>query len=420
MRVKRPARLLSYAVPLADQAVVAAFNLALQLTLIHLASREDYGTFVLWQAVVMSMVGFQDALVGMPLSLRISYDPESLRRRALERQVAGFAALFLTGATVLLLAAVTLATRSVDALAGAVALFGLTFLAYYATRFLAQGRAKFAVALAMDTAYALSALGAIAALALSDRFALVPLFIVLSGPALLATLIGLVLLERPPPPDPRRAFARYRRIWRDSRWTVAAVAAAELQNRAFIFVITAAYGPAALAGVFAGNLVLRHLNMIALAFTAFARPALLKLRERGAIDAIVRFCALAGAGLLALYVVNLAVVSVVWPLIETYIYADRYPNMFPVVRTWTLVYALQVPVTLLALMLVTFGRYREDSLAVMVGSVVTLSATVVLALAAGPQAALLGMGAGYVVTAAIMAWRVSVELSARRRAAPPS
>lgn len=403
-----------YAVPLVDQCVVAAFNLALQLVLIRFASSTEYGTFVLWQSLVMVMVGFQDAMIGMPLSLRIAYDRGNHRRFALERQVAALAGLLIAAGAAILLAAVTIATGGGGWLAPAIALFTATFLAYYAVRYLAQSRARFAAALVMDCVYAALSLGTVGALAIMGQVTLVPLFALLSAPALVATVTGYLVLERPPRPRLRRVLRGYATVWRDSRWTVAAVAAAELQNRAFIYAIAAVHGPAALAGVFAGNLVLRHLNMLTMAWTAFGRPFVVGMRDHGQLDAMVKFAAVSAAILIGLYVVNLAALSVAWPVVEAYIYAGRYEEMLPVVRLWTLIYALQVPVTVLALLLTTLGRYREDSLAVALGSAVTVSSVVALALLAGPLEALLGMGLGYLVTASVMGWHLSAEMARRR------
>lgn len=301
-------------------------------------------------------------------------------------------------------------------LAPAVALYAAAFLAYYAVRFLAQSRAAFGAALAMDMAYAVLALVALAVLAATALpFRLPAIFFALSLPALVAAAVGAWRLQRFPRPSSRRILARYAAIWRDSRWTVAAVAAAELQNRAFIVAIMAFHGAAALAGVFAGMLVLRHLAMVTLAFTAFARPVLVAMRERHEDRRIAGFAALSAAALMVGYALNLAALALAWPLVETYIY-PTYPEMWPVVELWTLIFILQVPVTVLALMLVTLGRYREDSLAVMAGAAVTVSLVTVLAAAGGPRSAILGMGAGYAVTAALMGWRVAATLAARRAA----
>lgn len=407
-----------YAIPLIDQCVVAAFNLALQVAMIRLASSEDYGVFVLWQSVVMVMVGFQDALIGMPLSLRVSYDKNNLRRYVLERQVAAFAGLFIAGGACLLLAGVVLTTgagREPWPLALTTALFAATFLSYYAVRFLAQSRAQFAVALAIDSIYAVLSLGILAAIALlAGPLRLPVLFGLLAIPAAIAAAAGYRLLERPPVWQARRLISRYRPIWRDSRWTVVAVAVAELQNRAFIVVIIAFDGPGVLAGIFAAMLVLRHLSMVTVAWTAFARPFLVGMRDRGEDDRIARFASVSAGVLIGGYLLNLALLSLAWPLVEAYVYGSKYPNTWPVVQLWTLIYALSVPVSVLALVLVMLGRYREDSLAVMAGSAVTVTLVTALAALYGPRTALLGMAAGYVVTAAIMFWRVTTALAQRR------
>ncbi|MBJ3778591.1 polysaccharide biosynthesis protein [Acuticoccus mangrovi] len=411
-----------YILPLINQGVVAAFNLTLQLLLIRLASSEDFGTFVLWQSMVMIMVGFQDAMIGVPLSLRIAFDPTNARRFVLERQVAAFAAIFVAGAAAILLVALLVVGDGLRSplLGPAVALYAASFLAYYAVRFLAQSRAQFGKALVIDSAYSLMSLTAVGLLAVTfGTLPLVPLFAALSLPAAAAAVIGYAILERPPAPRSRRMLQRYATIWRDTRWTVAAVAASELQNRAFIFVISALYGSAALAGVFAGTIVLRHIVLVMGAWTAFARPFLVGMRDRGATTAMLQFSLGSAAVLMAMLAVNLVILAVAWPLIDTYIYGAKYSDMWSVVVLWTIVYALQAPVMPLAMVLVTLGRYREDSTAVMIGSTVTVTLVTVLAATFGPQTAVVGMGAGYVITCAIMGWRIAQELGRRRAMVAP-
>lgn len=403
-----------YALPLLDQVVVAGFNLVLQLALVRFATASDYGTFILWQALVMVMTSFQDALVGLPLSVRIAYEESNQRRFVLERQVASLATGLIALCASAILVGSTVVMGSSLALALAQTLFAATFLAYFGVRYLAQSRAKFGAALAVDAAYSLASLTMVALLVLADRLTLTPLFLALSLPAVLATIVGLAVLDRPPPVRLRRMLSGYATIWRDSRWTVAAVTASELQTRTFMFVVGAVYGPATLAGIFAGNLILRHLAMLLLAWRSFARPFVVVLRDRGDYAGFVKFCVVSALVLILLNVVNLAVVSVAWPLIETYIYADKYENMLPVVRVWTLINALQVPMTVLAIMLTTLGRYREDSIAVMIGSVATVASVFTFAFAVSAEATLYGAGIGYVVSGTIMAWWVGQELRRRR------
>lgn len=413
--------MIRYLVPVIDQGVVAAFNLALQLSLIRLAAPADYGIFVLWQSVIMMMMAFQDAMIGMPLSVRIAYHPNNRRRFVLERQVAGFSVAFITGAALLLFCGALVAGAGVDhatvTRAVALAAYGASFLLYSTVRYLALSRAAFGVALTIDSVYAVLSVAALAVVYFA--FAAMPLsavFVGLSAPALVTAVVGAAILRPPMRPRLRRAFAAYRTIWRDSRWTVAAVAAGEAQNRTFIFVLAALYGPAVMGGVFAGLVVLRHIVVLSLAWTAFARPMLVSLRDRGADRAMVLFVVGSAAFLLVLYAVNLGVLTLVWPLVEEYIYGTKYSDMWPVVALWTMVLACGVPVSTLAALLVTLGRFREDSLSAMTGTAVTVVAVTLLAVTVGARESVAGMALGSIITALIMAWRVRVALGERSAA----
>lgn len=418
--MRLPARIL---LPVADQALIAAFNLALQLALLRFATPTDYGLFVLWQSLIMMMVGFQDAMIGVPLAVRITYDPANARRFVLERQLSSFAGLFVVGAACVGLVAVTLTSpgRASLTLAVAVGLYAACFMVYAATRFLCLSRMQFGIALVLDGSYAALSLAAVGILyAREGTITLTPLFFALSAPPLVAAALTRLVMPRPPAFRLRRTLARYRPIWRDTRWTAAASFATELQNRAFVFVLTAVYGPATMAGIFAGMLVLRQIAVLVVAFTAFARPHMARLRERREYRAIARFTATSIAMLAGLYVVNLLVLGLAWPLVEAYVYAGKYEGMWSVVVVWTLISLAQVLVPPLAVALVALGLYRADSVAGMVGAAITLVSVTVLALTQDPLVATAGSIAGLLTTSAIMLWALRREFARRAAAAPPA
>ena len=416
--MRLPTRIL---LPVADQGLIAAFNLVLQLALLRFATPADYGLFVLWQSLIMMLMGFQDAMIGVPLAVRITYDPLNTRRFVLERQLASFSGLFVVAAACVGLVAVTLTApgRAEFALAVAVGLYAASFMVYAATRFLCLSRMQFGVALVLDGTYAALSLVAVGILYLrTGTISLTPLFLALSAPPLVAAVLARLVMPRPPAFRWRRTLARYRPIWRDTRWTVAAALASELQNRAFVFVLTAVYGPAVMGGIFAGMLVLRQIAVLVQAFTAFARPQMARLRERGDLKGLTRFTAASIALLAGLYLVNLLLLGLVWPLVEAYVYANKYEGMWSVVVVWTLISLAQVPVPPLAVALVALGRYRADSVAGMVGAAITLATVTTLALTAGPLVATAGSIAGLLTTAAIMLWALRRELARRARATP--
>lgn len=414
--------MIRYLVPVVDQGVVAAFNLALQLSLIRVADPADYGAFVLWQSVVMVMFAFQDAMVGMPLSVRIAYNPANRRRMVVERQVLGFAALCIAACALgLFCAALIVAARGAAmtpgealARAAAVALYGAAFLLYSAIRSLAQSRAMFSAALLVDATFTVLSLGALGFVYLAaGALPLTPVFLALSLPCVAAAALAAARLRPPARLSPRRSLVAYAPIWRDSRWTVAAVAAAELQNRAFIFILAGLYGAAVMGSIFAGLLVLRHVVVLSQAWVAFARPFLTKMRERAADAAMIAFVAASAAILAGLYLVNLAALTLVWPLVEQYIYTANYEDMWPVVALWTVVYVCGVPVITLAAFLVTLGRFRDDGVAVMAGSAVTVAAVFALGVGVGAREAVAGMAFGYGLTATLMALKIRAALAAR-------
>ncbi|MEM6848483.1 MAG: hypothetical protein AAF580_10470 [Pseudomonadota bacterium] len=412
--------LLRAGLPIGDQGLVAAFNLGLQLTLIRFATQEDYGLFVLWQAIVMIVVTFQEASVGVPLSVRISFNADNPRRFVLERQLAGFSALVVATAAVVGFVAVfvTAPASASQMLPFAVALYAAAFVTYAATRFLALSRMAFAVALLIDGVYTCLSLMALFALYVaSGSIALAPLFAMLSLPLLVAAGCGLLVLPRTPAVRIRGVVRSYRSIWRDSRWTALAALSTEVQNRAYVFILTAIYGPAVMAGVFAGLLLMRHINVLTMAWTSFARPQMAKLRDEGAYRALTVFVGASVVAFTGLYVVNLGVLALVWPLVESYVYADKFEGMWPVVVLWTIISIAQMPIYPLSVALVVLGRYRDDCAAVVAGACVTLTAVILLGLLVGPLAAVSGSIAGFVISVAIMAVKLRQELLARFAAA---
>ena len=58
-----------------DQALVAAFNLSLNLVLIRAATAADYGAFMFWQNTAMILTSFQSALVSVHLTVLVPHRP---------------------------------------------------------------------------------------------------------------------------------------------------------------------------------------------------------------------------------------------------------------------------------------------------------------------------------------------------------
>lgn len=327
---------------LIDQGFLSAFNFALNLLLVRYWKPSEFGLFAILFSLGFIFTGLQNALVNTPYSVWVpaaeSRTKANLLRQSLAQTNVLLIIVILLPLTLLLsLQAIPLEITNPLALP---AYYGATLIReYLRSRWTVE--MQLSRVLLIDLVYLTSfCLIAICCLWLNGiaSFQLEQLLWSLASAQLIGASLLLVdefrLLKRS---TLSLWLSQYKPIWQQSRWAVVGVSTTELQNRAYVFVVGAFFGTAAVGFIQAGRLLFGPLNIAVSAWTRVAKPTLAKLWGQ---HEAAKFLTLSHHGVLGFIVFNLlfsCALWLAWPLISQHVYGDKYVGVEVVVTQWALV-----------------------------------------------------------------------------------
>lgn len=313
-----------------DQAIVSAFNLGLSLTFIALATPAEFGQFVVVQAALIISLAIQGPLVLTPANLL-------LPGRDGHRQSSDLSMLSTVNGFILATALVICGIAGWAYLSDPVAMTALLAISaasvvreYSRTVFFVRGDAR--RALTQDALYV--ALSAVLILCLWPL--LEPLAATLC--AMAAGHCTAWLIVRPKlhfaPGQILSHLAAYASVWHDARWALIGSLQTEAQTRGYIYITEAWRGPVAVGTLQAGRLLLSPLALAISAWGRVARPSMVASLHNEDSRAAFRTLGSGIAMVLGLAALYGVAILLAWPLIERFIFADRYPDMERIVGVW--------------------------------------------------------------------------------------
>ncbi len=320
-----------------DQAMISAFNLVLSLALIAYATPEQFGIFVLVQAIGFFALSAQNALIITPLNYLLPGQPEPVVQQQLS---------MLTSANIVLVALALLLALAlgmmIDAdpvlLVAILAFFGASVLREYMRNVLVVTE-RMARTLVLDGAAIVTTLVLLAgfwqilppASAALAAIALGNLVVLFAGRIRLYWRPSQFMIH----------LTDYRRVWDKTRWALQGALQNEVEARSYVILLERWRDAAALGTIQAGRTVLAPLMLIAPSWRRIARPKMVRHFRQGE-DGAVR--ALLWSGALVVILASLAfglVLYAAWPLFEDHVFKGRYGDMHPIVFGWW-IYALIV------------------------------------------------------------------------------
>lgn len=330
-----------------DQALLSAFNLALNLAFIAWSTPADFGRFVLVQSAAFFAISAQNALIVMPLNYLLPGRPVEEAERQLS---------LLTSVNLALTAATLLAGLGLGIWLAADATLHAAILAYLATILLREYARNLQIVRGrVDRALIGDGLTVLvsAALILLLWPLLQPVGAVLTGMAggtLAALIINRIDMRFAP-----RAFlghlASYRAIWRETRWALQGALQHEVEVRSYVFLVERWRDAATLGILQAGRVALAPLSLIGTAWRRVARPRIVEALHHGRESEALRLIWFGAAVMTGATAAYGAALLLAWPLIETYVFRGRYGDMSGIVFCWWLYTAVTglvtVPVTLM-------------------------------------------------------------------------
>lgn len=365
-----------------DQAVISAFNFTLNLYLIKLWSPEDFGFFAIVSAFALLAAMIQNALINTPLAVHLPI-ASSIDDKELLRRVFSASNFFLT-ILLLILSVIGLLWwlgASQFALALAAGLFiGSQFLREFCRALLAV-EGKLGGLLLVDLAYVLLSALTLAEFhwqGASSQTLSVVLF-VLSTWGALSVFVYLLPRQMPSlrslPSEIRTVFVKQKD---EIRWSLLGVITTDIQNRGYLYVAAAVFGPVMVAHLQAGRIFFGPLNLLTSAWARVARPLLASHLGRGEISRFKVLLSQALWSFVAFNLVFLACLWFAWPYLSDFVFGDKYKNLGFLVAAWggaNLVFQIR---SCLSIAVQALRRFRDLTLGTIFGALVS---AVVVALA---------------------------------------
>ena len=374
----------------ADQAVVSAFNFALNLYLIRMALPEEFGVFAIVSAVALFTAMAQNALINTPLAVHL---PIALGAEGKTRLRRTF-----TAANALLSLALLAGSGSVLALwlghdqplLAASACFFLVsqFLReYYRSLLAVEGR--LAALFSTDLACVVLATGSLTALHVQGTAnnTIVPAAFLCLGLAGV-TSIAPAALASARMGDWHDLAADMRQVFREQaheiRWSLLGVITTEVQNRGYVYIAAAVFGPAVVAQLQAGRLLFGPLNLLTSAWSRVARPQLAVLLGRHDTAGFDNTLKRAMQAFAVFNLLFLAALWMAWPTLSALVFKDKYANLGPLVTAWGIANLLFQCRSCLGIGVQAMRRFRELTTATVAGGAVALALTGAACIAGKP------------------------------------
>lgn len=282
--------ILRLTVMVGGEAMQSAFHLALNLVLLHSVSARDYGIFAL--AMVAGGIGltYIRALTALPASICIAGSRRTGAANAYEVSF-GTAAALLSALFGVVVAIVLEGWLDEGAVSGGafVALWALR--AHIRMVFFARNRQM--LVSASDLLFTLSGAAGTAWVVWDDTHILQHTFLVMTLANALGIAAMLVLGRRPVRLGAgAHLWRRYRRLWRDLKWSLLSVTITNLQGQGMALLVAAIAGPAAYAPIAAALVNFVPLRIVSTAFANMMHPemtALMARRQFARIGRLLRY-----------------------------------------------------------------------------------------------------------------------------------
>lgn len=386
-----------------DQGALSALSLAMGLLLVRFASPEGLGQFTLAMSVFFVFSGVQFALVSLPISTRIFEQNAQVQARV----IGEFSSFGVVSIAVSM--ALSAILFQLFGLSSAQSLAGIAMVGSSLWRELSRsvhissggtlGAAR------MDVVAVITSVIAIIAL----WFVLSPEVACLAGLAI-GNLVGASLLG----PKLYVALANigasivgYRKHFGLTRWALGDSLSQEMQTRGYVFLVQILRGDAANGVLQAGRIVTSPISMVGIAWSRIAIPRLAASVRAGQVDAALRQTRMNMLGMLGLALIYAVALYLIWAPVDALLFADRYPNIGPVVAAWCGLALISAPAQCMIWLFQAMERFRELAMLGVANMIGILLACAMVLWAGAPVYTVLGvMALGQLVVLLVLGWRV--------------
>jgi O-antigen/teichoic acid export membrane protein len=321
-----------------DQGLLSAINLGVQIFLINMVTKNEYGNYSLAFSIIMYLMSFQNAVVNTPITVTIAAKTEEIKARYISSIFSGqlivLSILLVLGVlTATILYSLGLGSEESLLIASlSIASFGILNREFLRAYFFAEEEP--ARVLKLDLYYGIMYLSLIACSYFLFGVS-VPLIIIFMGFA--AGFDSLILNKRFKIDFTKKLIKEsYAENWQMSKWSLLSVTLTHLQNYAYLYVIGILLGSSAMAEVSASRLLLMPLALITVGWGNVVRPYGSKLREQNQLRKFFKNLVLAGAifPLIILIVTAILYLNSNWLL--KFVFTKDYESVFQYLIYWAL------------------------------------------------------------------------------------
>lgn len=399
-----------------DQAILSIVSFGIGLAFIRWTTKEDYGVFLLCSALILLVVGIQNALISTPMTVR---GPQMASDRS-ERFYSGLyrGQVWVTLGLGLLAGATVAACWLLGVISTSIALIGIgtTIAAIGALKrefarslwFLKGAAARVVkvdvlygliVALAAYWVFKLWVEAAVAGILVGMGVGNVPASFGGRGSLNPGSRICL--------PDVRTSL---REAWADGRWTLPGVLITFGMNHAHTYLLVLVGGLVYVAEVGAARMLLMPVAMLNLSLYRVLRPRWATLRGEGRDGVIRHQLNLALVGILLITLLLVVVLYVLWDWIVEYMLTAEYAGIWMLVALWALFFAGQSARVAISNHLQIYGEFRFITFWVAASAVVVIATTILLVPKVGAEGVVYSMIAGEGVLLATLGYK-SIQVS---------
>ncbi len=386
-------------------ASIAAAHFVASLMFLRISSPADFGLFSFVLVVVPLCMSMSSALLGAPVAVALN-KPSAVD--AAEMGTYLKSNLLFSGAAIAGVFLLLLASRAAPLAAALLGLYGGTMTLRWFARSLSYAQHRQMPAIASDAVYSGLLLASLTALLLLHKLTMLTASVALLTAALVSLAVfGRSYLMRQFRPGAAGTLRAYWPVWRElARWSLAGVVLSEMTGNAHAYFVTFICGPKVFALLAVGALMMRPLSLVLSALPDMERPVMARKIAQGDIAGALRcvneFRTAAGAVLLATIVLAAAILTWFPHLLIKPGY--DFAKVVEVVIFWIAISAVRALRTPEAVFLQAARAFGPLATASARSSVVSLIATPLLLLLAGPVASLGGILLGdMVMTANIFA-----------------
>ncbi len=404
------------------QGLVSGFHFALNLVLVRMVTREEFGIYAFAFVLAMFASAVNNALIATPLTVwtPVIKDPDERRNSE---------SMFSTLNSLLFLALCAVggayALFMGDAGDTRLTLFGVAmFVAVYAARQYSRttgyARLRPLVPAAGDISYVVT--GVVLVGALLWRFGLPPIGLVLMALAASNAMAMLVestslngKLQWPRFFAGMGSLGNYRAIWAETRWALIGSLTTLFLAQAHSLVVTWQLGPEAFAPLAAGFVLFGPVRIALLTWQNMVKPELAMALADGRVAAVRRQLKLTTIKTAVAVGVLAGIMFLCWPLIHSSLYAAQYGNapMGLIVSLWAVTTFFAASYNAPSAALQALKQFRSLAMASIYGAVLSAVLVVLLLWQLGAVQTLFGVLVAEAFMAVWLMWLLNARLKQR-------